>query len=43
MRHTLTEIYEARVAEGRSVPADACWAVFPPERTKLFRDQVLVK
>ncbi len=34
---------KARVAEGRSVPADACWAVFPPERTKLFRDQALVK
>ena len=34
---------KARVPEGRPVPADACWAVFPRERTKLFRDQVLVK
>lgn len=32
-----------RVPEGRSVPSDSCWVVFPPERTKLFRDQYLVK
>jgi glycerol transport system ATP-binding protein len=34
---------KARVPEGRSIPDGACWIVFPPERTKLFRDQVLVK
>jgi glycerol transport system ATP-binding protein len=34
---------KARVAEGRAIPADSCWVVFPPQRTKLFRDQVLVK
>ncbi|MBP9944293.1 MAG: ABC transporter ATP-binding protein [Desulfomicrobium sp.] len=34
---------KVRVPEGRSVPADSCWVVFPPERTKLFRDQYLVK
>lgn len=34
---------KARVSEGRPIPADSCWVVFPPERTKLFRDQLLVK
>jgi glycerol transport system ATP-binding protein len=30
---------KVRVPEGRSIPSDSCWVVFPPERTKLFRDQ----
>ena len=34
---------KARVPEGRSIPSDSCWVVFPPQRTKLFRDQYLVK
>jgi glycerol transport system ATP-binding protein len=34
---------KARVPEGRPIPADSCWVHFPPERTKLFRDQYLVK
>lgn len=34
---------KVRSPEGRSVPADSCWVFFPPERTKLFRDQQLVK
>ena len=34
---------KVRVPEGRAIPADSCWVVFPPQRTKLFRDQVLVK
>ncbi len=34
---------KARVPEGRAIPSDSCWIVFPPERTKLFRDQYLVK
>jgi glycerol transport system ATP-binding protein len=34
---------KVRVPEGRAIPSDSCWVVFPPERTKLFRDQYLVK
>ena len=34
---------KVRSPEGRAVPADSCWVYFPPERTKLFRDQRLVK
>ncbi len=34
---------KVRVPEGRPIPADSCWVAFPPQRTKLFRDQVLVK
>jgi glycerol transport system ATP-binding protein len=34
---------KVRTPEGRPVPADSCWVYFPPERTKLFRDQRLVK
>jgi glycerol transport system ATP-binding protein len=34
---------KARVPEGGHIPADSCWVVFPPQRTKLFRDQYLVK
>lgn len=32
-----------RVPEGSGVPGDSCWVVFPPARTKLFRDRFLVK
>jgi glycerol transport system ATP-binding protein len=35
--------FKVRVPEGRSIPADSCWVLFPPERTKLFCDQYLVK
>lgn len=34
---------KVRVPEGRPIPADSCWVVFPPRRTKLFCDQYLVK
>ena len=37
--HTL----RARIPEGRPVPTERAWLVFPPQRTKLFADQRLVR
>jgi hypothetical protein len=37
--HTL----RARVPEEHSVPENQAWLTFPPERTKLFADERLVR
>ena len=32
----------ARIEDGRTVPVDSCWLVFPKDKTKLYVDQRLV-
>jgi glycerol transport system ATP-binding protein len=36
-------ILRARIPEGHPVPGHRAWLTFPPQRTKLFADERLVR
>ena len=34
---------KARIKDDRSIPDGKCWLTFPPEKTKIYCDELLVK